>query len=343
MAARCMQCARANNNLATIIRRLVSPHHNISSKSFCSPAKVPPDVLMSKANDFSGKKSIIFENNEVQNILKRLTGLNLEKVFKTRKENLKNPVYKVLDEQELQQDEESVVKKAENLLKMPPVMARRKPIKVVLSEDPEIINHDEDGANIVFTDISPSKDSRTRAVLVRENDTGVLREGTWDERDRMQFIYWPKEGQHHEIVPMLQDEHLPLVFDQLRHEDILDFINIQCEPDAPDYIRVHERVYDDLEQRQMYHLLDSTRHYGGMVFYYVTRKKTNTLLGYYIRQNRISDGVDLIKLHLLVNADTSFKPDILQGEELLKAYLTHEGLHDLLTIMEADADDAVST
>lgn len=43
---------------------------------------------------------------------------------------------------------------------MPPVMARRKPIKVVLSEDPETINHDEDGANVVFTDISPSKDSR---------------------------------------------------------------------------------------------------------------------------------------------------------------------------------------
>lgn len=343
MAARCMQCARANNTFATIIRRLVSPHHNISSKGLCNPAKVPPDVLMSKANDFSGKKSIVFENNEVQDILNKLTGLNLEKVFETRKENLKNPVYKVLDEQELQQDEESVVQKAERLLKMPPVMARRKPIKVVLSEDPETINHDEDGANVVFTDISPSKDSRTRAVLVRENDTGVLREGTWDERDRMQFIYWPKEGQHHEIVPMLQDEHLPRVFDQLRHKDILDFINIQCEPDAPDYLRVHECVYDDLEQRQMYHLLDSTRHYGGMVFYYVTRKKTNTLLGYYIRQNRISDGVDLIKLHLLVNADTAFKPDNVQGEELLKAYLTHEGLHDLLTIMEADADDVVST
>jgi len=48
-------------------------------------------------------------------------------------------------------------------------------------------------------------------VIVRENSTGVLREASWDERDRMQYMYWPKEGQRHEIIEMLTDEHLPVI------------------------------------------------------------------------------------------------------------------------------------
>lgn len=43
---------------------------------------------------------------------------------------------------------------------MPPVMKQRKPINVTLSEDAGLINHDEDSADYVFTDISMSQNSR---------------------------------------------------------------------------------------------------------------------------------------------------------------------------------------
>ena len=42
---------------------------------------------------------------------------------------------------------------------MPAVMTKRNPIQVVISEDENLIDHDEDGANYVFTDISMSKDA----------------------------------------------------------------------------------------------------------------------------------------------------------------------------------------
>ena len=70
-------------------------------------------------------------------------------------------------------------------------------------------------------------------MLVRENATGILREGSWDERDRMEFMYWPKEGQHHEILPMLQDQYLPVSYDfflppiKLKNF-ILELINLNC-------------------------------------------------------------------------------------------------------------------
>ena len=68
-----------------------------------SAGKVPPNVLQSKASQFSGRRIKSFENPEVQIILKRLTGLNLDKIFKPRKEPLQNPVYKVMDKEELLQ------------------------------------------------------------------------------------------------------------------------------------------------------------------------------------------------------------------------------------------------
>ena len=164
--------------------------------SFCTTTNVLPDVLKSKANEFSGTKSTVFESEEVQAILKRMTSINLDKIFSSRKENLSNPVYKVLDDEQLKNEEEKISIEAENYLKMPRLRGLRKHIDVIISQEPELIQNDEDGADYIFTDISPAENSRTRAVLVRENSTGILREATWDERDRMQFIYWPEKDKH---------------------------------------------------------------------------------------------------------------------------------------------------
>jgi hypothetical protein len=43
---------------------------------------------------------------------------------------------------------------------MPPVMTKRSPIQHILSENPELIDHDDDKADYIFTDISMSKDAR---------------------------------------------------------------------------------------------------------------------------------------------------------------------------------------
>lgn len=79
-----------------------------------------------------------------------------------------------------------------------------------------------------------------RYIVVRETD-GRLRQARWEERDRMNQIYFPKEGRHLTLPQMLTSSHLPHVLQggaSHRHEEVLDLCNLQCEPDSPDYIRV---------------------------------------------------------------------------------------------------------
>ena len=79
-----------------------------------------------------------------------------------------------------------------------------------------------------------------RYIVVREID-GTLRQAHWEERDRMNQIYFPKEGRHLTLPKMLTSAHLPDVLQGEsvhRHEEVLDLCNLQCEPDSPDYIRV---------------------------------------------------------------------------------------------------------
>ena len=66
-------------------------------------ATIPKDVLSSKAVEFSGEKIVILDNPTVQTILRRMTGMNFNKIFKPRREALQNPIYKVLDREEFEE------------------------------------------------------------------------------------------------------------------------------------------------------------------------------------------------------------------------------------------------
>ena len=56
--------------------------------------------------------------------------------------------------------EQGNMEEALKRLEMPGVMTKRKPIEFVHSEDSLLKDHDEDGADYVFTDISTSKNMR---------------------------------------------------------------------------------------------------------------------------------------------------------------------------------------
>lgn len=43
-------------------------------------------------------------------------------------------------------------------------------------------------------------------------------------------------------------------------------------------VQVHHRAYEDIEKRAKYDLLRSTRHFGGMVWYLLCRRRTDGLL-----------------------------------------------------------------
>lgn len=55
---------------------------------------------------------------------------------------------------------------------------------------------------------------QSRSITIREPD-GKLRKATWEERDRMNLIYFPKTGRKHEMPELLKDENLKVILDQI--------------------------------------------------------------------------------------------------------------------------------
>uniref|UniRef100_A0A4W5P9I3 Mitochondrial ribosomal protein S22 n=1 Tax=Hucho hucho TaxID=62062 RepID=A0A4W5P9I3_9TELE len=139
-------------------------HDSEACRAVCSPdAHVKPQ----------------FMDAEVQDILTRITGLDLEKVFRPIKQELKPPTYKLMTDAQLKEVTQSAREQAQRLLKMPPVLPERKPINDVLSEDK--ILEGMDTAKYVFTDITFNIPHRERFIVIRE-PTGTLRKASWEER-----------------------------------------------------------------------------------------------------------------------------------------------------------------
>ncbi|KFP25600.1 hypothetical protein N325_04792, partial [Colius striatus] len=138
------------------------------------------------------------------------------------------------------------IEEAKEKLTMPPVLNEREPIDDVLAEDKFL--EGTETAKYVFTDLTYSIPHRERFIVVREPN-GVLRKATWEERDRMIQIFFPKEGRR--VIPpvLFKDEHLGTVFQQDRHEDILNMCIAQFEPDSPDYIRPYPCTLGRSENR----------------------------------------------------------------------------------------------
>ncbi|XP_034988922.1 small ribosomal subunit protein mS22 [Zootoca vivipara] len=266
-----------------------------------------------------------FTDEKVQNLLIQMTGLNLQKVFKPAKQELNPPTYKLMTEAQLEEATKAAVEKAKERLKMPPVLSEREPINDVLAED-KILDGIEP-YKYIFTDLAYSTPHRERFIVVRETN-GTLRKATWEERDRMIQIYFPKEGR--KIIPpvLFKEENLTTTFLQDRHEELLDHCLVQFEPDSPDYIRVHQRTYDDVEKNGKYDLLRSTRHFGGMVWYFINRKMVDGLLIDMLQRDLIEDAVSLVTLYHMLHPDCQSAKEAqeydIQGLDLIKVFVKTE-------------------
>ncbi|XP_065061109.1 small ribosomal subunit protein mS22-like [Rhopilema esculentum] len=304
---------------------------------FISSANSIPEMIKSNSEMFSGEIDTKFRDSKVQNLLTRLTerSLELDKVFKPRQETLKVPTYKLLSDEELCEEEKNIREKALKRLQMPDVKFERKEIDFAIQNDPEIEGHDE--SKFIFTDISTSKNEMNRRIVVREPN-GILREATWEERERMNYLYLPKKGQSYRLPQMLTDQDLPVVFEQLRHADVLDLVSIQCPDDSPDYLRVHRRTYHDLEEREAYSLLESTRHYGGMVYYFVTQKRAKALILRLVREDRLDDAADVVRLHHVLHPDTEHAKehgsDDVDSHDIVLEYAQKEGLKEMIDLLK---------
>ena len=70
-------------------------------------------------------------------------------------------------------------------------MSERTDDKEILSEEPAIVGHDS--AKYMFTDITYGVHDRDRLIVSRD-PCGTLRQASWNERDRLNQIYFPRKG-----------------------------------------------------------------------------------------------------------------------------------------------------
>ncbi|KAM4743349.1 small ribosomal subunit protein mS22 [Anableps anableps] len=266
-----------------------------------------------------------FTDPAVQDILTRITGLDLQKVFRPIKQELKPPSYKLMTDKQLEQAVQFATEEAKKQLQMPPFLPERKPINDVLAVDK--ILDGMDTAKYVFTDITYNIPHRERFIVVRETD-GTLRKATWEERDRLIQVYFPRQGRKLTPHLLFKEENLKTVFSQDRHKDVLDLCLVQFEPDSSDYIRVHQATYEDLEKNGKYDLLRSTRHFGGMAWYLVIARRVDGLIVDMLRRELLQDAVSLVSLFHLVHPHSESAQEAASqqatGADLLKIYAQKE-------------------
>ncbi|XP_004603271.2 28S ribosomal protein S22, mitochondrial [Sorex araneus] len=266
-----------------------------------------------------------FTDEEVQNLLIKMTGLNLEKVFKPAVQELKPPTYKLMTEAQLEEATRQAVEAAKVRLKMPPVLAERTPINDVLAED-KILEGTEEH-KYVFTDITYSLPHRERFIVVRE-PSGTLRKATWEERDRVIQIYFPKEGRRVLTPIIFKEENIKTMYSQDRHVDVLNLCVAQFEPDSAEYIKFHHQTYEDIDKHGKYDLLRSTRHFGGMAWYLVNKKRIDGLLIDQIQRDLLDDATSLVQLYHILHPDgqsaQEARAQAAEGPHLIKVFAKTE-------------------
>lgn len=262
--------------------------------------------LLSGRFDIGGRRcfcsashgSVCFGDPQVQDLLKCMMGRDLEKIFSpVQQPQLTPPSYKLLTDRQLDTAVAAARAQAEVLLQMPPELEERRPIADLLSHEPPLEGHDS--AKFVFTDITLNVPHRERFIVVRE-PSGDLRKASWEERDRMVQIYFPKEGRKLTPPKLFTEDNLKVALSQDRHEEVLRRSLVQFEPDAADYKRVQKLVFEDVEGRGLYELLHSSRFFGALVWYLTRQRRIDSLLLHLLRTHRFEEAVCLVRLFILV-------------------------------------------
>ncbi|XP_055332032.1 28S ribosomal protein S22, mitochondrial-like isoform X2 [Paramacrobiotus metropolitanus] len=286
-----------------------------------APCWLAIELLYSSSPGNSIEK--IFLDFRVQQTLKRLTGRDASKVFATQpvlKKKFEQSEIRLLTDQQLEQATKQKMSEIPAHTQMPPVMAPREPVDRVIVED-ELLQ-DYDTHRNVFVDITYGIKPRDRYIVVRELN-GTLRTAAWEERDRMNQIYFPVEGRELTVPAMFLEENIRDSLERGMEEYILDRACVQFEPDDPHFIRVCQTVYDYIDEMRNYSLLESTRHMGGFVFHLARERRIDNYLIYLLQNERLDMCPDVIQLCHIVHSHGTTDESISTMEpiETLKRYI----------------------
>lgn len=293
---------------------------------FSVSTRLIPRMCTRLCSTHSLKKDAVFFQPSVQSLLQKLTGMDYDKVFRRRRlgDAPERPVYQFMTEEELKEAEDEIHIKATQKLASPPVMDERENSSIILEEDDSLVGFDV--AKYVFTDITFGVPDRSRMIVVRE-PSGTLRTSNWEEQDRINQVYFPREGRRHYIPAMFDVDNLANILGPDKYEYILDRNCLQFEPDHKVYLRTVDAVYNHIVENGHYDVLLSTRHYGPMVFNLCWNKRIDDLIAHLVIRDRLLEAVDSVKLYCEIHKDSRIgNIEELSPEDIIKNFAEKESL-----------------
>uniref|UniRef100_A0AC35U8V2 28S ribosomal protein S22, mitochondrial n=1 Tax=Rhabditophanes sp. KR3021 TaxID=114890 RepID=A0AC35U8V2_9BILA len=244
----------------------------------------------------------VFLKEDVQELLKKLTGLNAEgKIFSDKKvHKMERSHFALMTEESYQDTIKKMEDKGAHFLQFVPLKEPRPNKSKILEKEEGIAGFDE--SKFIFTDITFDATDQDRTIVVRETD-GTLRTATPSEHDRMNRMYYEKPNRPVLEPALFSGDDLKKALDTDKHEFVLDWACWFYEPDDPNFVALSKQVFDQILLAQKFDILYSTRHYGPFLFYCALNKEYIRLLNFFGREDRLADSATFIKLYKIVYPD----------------------------------------
>ncbi|XP_062552675.1 small ribosomal subunit protein mS22 [Armigeres subalbatus] len=236
----------------------------------------------------------LFIRDDVQKLLKSITRLDLDRIFRKRSVSDNTVEYKFMTDDQLRQEVKQSIGKADRMLQMPPVVD-------VLRENPKVLSRDGalkgfSEAKMVFTDITFGLKNSKR-MIVERLPNGTLQEAAYETRKRLNQIYFPLKGRYARMPKMFEPANLKKILEAKEYEFVLDRACVQFEPYEKQYHDLTATVYLHVTENKAFDLLRSTRHFGPMSFFLAWHRLVDDLLLDMIKRDFLRNGVELITLY----------------------------------------------
>uniref|UniRef100_A0A182NHS4 28S ribosomal protein S22, mitochondrial n=1 Tax=Anopheles dirus TaxID=7168 RepID=A0A182NHS4_9DIPT len=259
--------------------RFFSSSTNTDSEPFLSYDKDPAPAFM---------------RDDVQQLLKSITRLELDKVFRKRSVKDNTVEYRFMTDDQLRQELVQSIGHAQQMLQMPPVVQEQQDTCRVISKDGALKAFST--TKFVFTDITYGLKNSQRSIVVRDPD-GTLQEAPYETRKRLNQIYFPLTGRSVHQPPMFESVYMQRLLDEGKYEFVLDRACVQFEPYERDYHQITAKVYQHVNDSRSFDALRSTRHFGPFVFFLAWHRLVDDLLLDMVKQDYLRNAVELIVLY----------------------------------------------
>lgn len=257
----------------------------------------------------------VFMREDVQKLLKSMTRLELDRVFRKRSVRDNTVEYKFMTDDQVRREVMQSIGRADRMLQMPPVVDVMHENLKVLSKDGALKGFSE--AKMVFTDITFGLKNSKRTIVERLPD-GTLQEAAYETRKRLNQIYFPLKGRYVRTPKMFEAGNLKKILEAKEYEFVLDRACVQFEPYEKEYHNLTATVYLHVNENKEFDSLRSTRHFGPMAFFLAWHRLVDDLLLDMIKRDYLRNGVELIALFASLHEGVQVKAE---GFDQLKDFV----------------------